>query len=173
MWGDGPAAGQVGGANLYAEADPLGALAARAAGAPGTVLALGLQRAGTGTVRAVKLRRGAPYRAAEAAAAAAAPRVRVQQATFTKGKSERAAGALAPRGGPGGDAVTSTASVGLDKIELSGVGLVLQVYPSRRRKAGRSRARARAATEPRLKVHLKRMRAGAAAGRGGRRLRCT
>lgn len=158
---------------MYAEADPLGALAARAAGAPGTVLALGLQRAGTGTVRAVKLRRGAPYRAAEASSAAAAPRVRVQQATFTKGKSERAAGSLAPRGGPGGDAVTSTASVGLDKIELSGVGLVLQAQPSRRRKAGRSRARTRAAFEPRLKVHLKRLHAGAAAGRGGRRLRCT
>ncbi|KAJ1487813.1 hypothetical protein T484DRAFT_1888566, partial [Baffinella frigidus] len=97
---------------------------------------MGLQRAGAGQVRRVKLLRSDPYRHSRSATGPAdtRPKVRVRNATFTKGKSEHSRAAPVEESGVG-----STLPMGADGIprvreiseqapvEESGVGFTLQM----------------------------------------------
>jgi hypothetical protein len=123
--------------NIYTLADPLPAVDRLLLGRPGSVVELGLQRPGAGAVRHIRIRRNAGYFTVDHApdrsdgtanygsamgGASLAPRVRVRRAAQAPGASRRV-----PDGGSGGGTdshTVSTGSVGEDRVELAGTGVV-------------------------------------------------
>eukprot|EP00960_Hanusia_phi_P076841 768620-Hanusia_phi.AAC.3 len=126
----------VDGQNVYLHKSPMVLLRKLLSGKEGASVQLGLQKPGSGQTRQVMLRRSEQYDSESATERARLmnssgqlrPRVRVRKATLSKGKSERlkltqeGRSQLEPP-----SSLTSTSSVGSERLELSGVGITLQM----------------------------------------------
>ena len=134
---------QIDAQNIYVHDNPRMLLNSLIVGRAGSLVELGLQKEGTGHVRSIKLRRNdryastAPPAGVCATRAAQQPKVKVRNATFTKGKSEHTWPGSSQEGMVGGggvkrgeDMIKSTGSIGSEKYEVSGVGIVWRMNES-------------------------------------------